>query len=63
MQKQILLQVVEELTHKQPELLDSSVESDTANPIDELTPINARAFAVCQRTEATKSPLENTITE
>jgi hypothetical protein len=44
MQKQILLQVVEKLTRKQLELLDTSVESDNANPLDELTPDQRQSF-------------------
>lgn len=44
-QKQILLQVVEELTRKQLGLLDTSPpESDTANPLDELTPSQRQSF-------------------
>jgi hypothetical protein len=45
MQKQILLQVVEELTRKHLELLDTSaLESNNANPLDELTPDQRQSF-------------------
>ena len=44
-QKQILLQVVEELSRKQLKLLDTSAqESDTSNPLDELTPDQRQRF-------------------
>ena len=44
-QKQILLQVVEELTLKQLELLDTiAEESDIGNPLDELTPDQRQTF-------------------
>ena len=44
-QKQILLQVVEELTRKHIELLDPiAQESDAANPLDELTPDQCQRF-------------------
>ncbi len=46
-QKQILLQVVEELTHLPvglPDMKAASSESDTANPLDDLTPDERQIF-------------------
>lgn len=44
-QKQILLQVLKELSRQKLGLLDTSApESDTANPLDELTPSQRQSF-------------------
>jgi hypothetical protein len=58
-QKNILLQVVEELT--QLSLMPDTIAavSHSANPLDELTLTSATAFAICQIPRAKKIALEN----